>query len=128
MQLLKTIQRIMSCLIRSHRILSASLSAGKKQILFRAIMSFAHCRWRRLASLYIAADGASRSQSHKGWMDHHGWVKEGRKEKDLSQREKEDPPSRPGLAATESTWRKDSSNQTKIGDGEIAAAIGPELG
>ena len=48
-------------------IVGLSPYAGKKQILFRAIMAFAHCRCVGVGwPLYIAAVGASRSQSHKG--------------------------------------------------------------
>ena len=68
---------------------------GKKQILFRAIMAFAHCRWRRLASLYCGRRSEPLAKSQR--IDGSSWMGEGRKEKDPpSQKEKEGPRSRVG--------------------------------
>ena len=52
-------------------IVGLSPYAGKKQILFRAIMAFAHCRWRRrLASLFILrpTERAARKVTKDRWI------------------------------------------------------------
>ena len=89
-----TMNHIMSKQIGTE-IVGLSPSAEKKQILFRAIMAFAHCRWRRLASLYCGRRSEPLAKSQR--IDGSSWMGEGRKEKDPpSQKEKEGPRSRVG--------------------------------